>query len=65
MCLKGYNLNLDGICEEIRPPNCSSAENFTFKREYPVPLISYASYRESGGVGCNECRSGFKAVEAN
>ena len=62
-CKKGYNLNKDLKCETMSPVNCKS--NFNFKVEHSPKNFPFASYKNILGVGCNECQTGYKAVELN
>ena len=64
-CKKGYNLNKDEQCEEYTPSNCKSNLNFNIKTEFSKKNFAFGSYKNILGVGCNECLSGYTAVELN
>ena len=63
-CKAGFNLNKDNICESVNPPNCKSNQFFNFRQEYSIKKnIIFGLYHDFLGVGCNECTSGFTAIE--
>jgi hypothetical protein len=63
ICKKGYILNKDYICETYSPPNCKSNLNFNLKQKFQLKNIALGNYLNSLGTGCNQCMTGYKAVE--
>lgn len=63
-CKAGFNLNKDNFCESFNPPNCKSNEYFNIRKEYlNKKNIIYGLYHDFLGIGCNECTSGYTAIE--
>ncbi len=63
ICKKGYFMNLDQRCEELKAPKCATAadSNITDKKSINLEF-NYQMYAFPRGNGCNKCIDGFSAV---
>ena len=60
-CNPGYTLNIDGICEMIRPPRCFINNN-RFKEINLARDLNVGAFLGPEGPGCQQCDSGFVGV---
>lgn len=61
-CKAGYSINLDGVCEQIAPPNCNTGQ---FLLSMVLPRVDFALslYLFPLGKGCVSCNTGFISVK--
>ena len=63
-CKKGFYLNLDNICEDLKPRECEQG-NLNKREKITSNQLPWALYYKSYFGGCQKCKEGFSAIEIN
>lgn len=65
MCRKGFVLNKDGNCVEIKTPKCLEKQFIPYTVSSNKWNYGYLLWYNEKGAGCNKCESGYTAVKYN
>ena len=62
VCKRGYQLNLDGFCEQYQPYQCKT-NSFRPNFDLDSDTWGWSLYIQRTTVGCSECNNGYHAVK--